>query len=166
MSGVPHPGPLPEGEGEHPSPAGRRWREATDEGSPSQDRALHGNLKLSPWLRGITLASHLALIAAVALRGGWGLPLILVAPLLLPLPGLLRGRDYTYAWSTMLVVFYVGGYLAAGYATPADKWTCFGIAGLAAIDFVSLNLYVKSRARERALAGLPGQTARSGAASH
>lgn len=111
-------------------------------------------MALSPWLRGITLASHLALIAAVALRSGGGLPLILVAPLLLPLPGLLRGRDYTFAWSTMLVVFYAGGYLAAGYATPADKWICFGIAGLAAIDFVGLNLYVKSRAREHAIATL------------
>lgn len=98
----------------------------------------------------ITVISHLALMAIIALRSGWGVPVLLVVPLLFPLPGLLRGRDYTFAWATMLLVFYVGGYLAAGHANPADKWACFGVAALAALEFVGLSVYVKARSKERA----------------
>lgn len=105
---------------------------------------------LSRWAYRLTVASHLALIAVIALRSGWDVPIILVLPLLFPLPGLLRGRDYTFAWATMLLVFYVGGYLAAGHANPADKWACFGVAALAALEFVSLSIYVKARSKERA----------------
>ncbi|TXI09234.1 MAG: DUF2069 domain-containing protein [Rhizobium sp.] len=105
---------------------------------------------LSRWAYYVTVASHLALTAVIAMRSGWGVAMILVLPLLIPLPGLLRGRDYTFAWATMLLVFYVGGYLAAGHANPADKWACFGVAALAALEFVSLSVYVKARSKERA----------------
>ncbi len=108
-------------------------------------------MPLSRWAYRLTVASHLALIVVIALRSGWGVPMLLVLPLLFPLPGLLRGRDYTFAWATMLLVFYVGGYLAAGHANPADKWACFGVAALAALEFVSLSVYVKVRSRERAV---------------
>ena len=114
---------------------------------------------LSRWAYRVTVASHLALIVVIALRSGWGVPMILVLPLLFPLPGLLRGRDYTFAWSTMLLVFYVGGYLAAGHANPAEKWACFGVAAVAALEFVSLSVYVKARSKERAY--LQAQTERS-----
>lgn len=113
----------------------------------------------------VTVASHLALMLIIAVRSGWGVPLLVAVPLLFPLPGLLRGRDYTFAWSTMLLVFYVGGYLAAGHANPADKWACFGVAALAALEFVALSIYVKARSRERAFLqaqsgqALPEQTA-------
>jgi len=124
-------------------------------------------MQLSLWARRVTVISHLALIAVIALRAGWGVPLSLVVPLLLPLPGLLRGRDYTFAWSTMLLVFYVGGYLAAGHANPAEKWACFGVAAIAALEFVSLSVYVKTRSKERAFAlAQSAQTAPSGGASH
>ncbi|MES2489825.1 MAG: DUF2069 domain-containing protein [Pseudomonadota bacterium] len=108
-------------------------------------------MQLSLWARRVTLLSHFLLIAAIVARNGYGVPMwLLVVPLLLPLPGLLRGRDYTFAWSTMLLVFYVGGYLAAGQANPAEKWICFGIAAIAALEFVSLSVYVKARSKERA----------------
>jgi uncharacterized membrane protein len=125
----------------------------------------------SLWARRVAVVSHLALIVVIALRAGWGVPLFLVLPLLFPLPGLLRGHDYTYAWSTMLLVFYVGGYLAAGHANPADKWACFGVAALAALEFVSLSVYVKARSKERtyikaqSAPAQPAQTAASGDAS-
>ena len=106
---------------------------------------------LSPWMQRLVLLSHLALIVAMT----WVNPpirvAVLVAPLLLPLPGLFKGRDYTYAWTTMLLAFYVGGWLAAGYYNPSQKWISFGIAACAAVDFAALNLFVKFRARERSL---------------
>lgn len=104
---------------------------------------------LSPWMQRLALLSHLALMAAMALVSPPVIALVLILPLLLPLPGLIRGRDYTHAWATMLLSFYVGGWLAAGYYNPAQKWISFGIAALAAVDFAALNLYVKFRARER-----------------
>lgn len=107
-------------------------------------------MHFSRWSRYITVVSHVALITIIAVRSGGGPSILLALPLLFPLPGLLRGRDYTYAWSTMLLVFYVGGYLSASYTNPAEKWTCIGIAALAALEFVSLSVYVKARSRERA----------------
>lgn len=103
---------------------------------------------LSPWMRRLALLSHLALMLALGLASPPVIALILILPLLLPLPGLFKGRDYTFAWATMLLAFYVGGWLAAGYYNPAQKWISFGIAALAAVDFAALNLYVKFRARE------------------
>lgn len=106
-------------------------------------------MPLSTRMRRLALASHLSLMAVLAWINVPVAAVILIAPLLLPLPGLLRGRAYTHAWATMLLTFYVGGYLAAGYFDPAHKWRCFGVALLAALDFVALNLYVKFLSRER-----------------
>lgn len=118
-------------------------------------------MPLSQVMRRTALVSHLLLMVVLALSNVPVAAVILVTPLLLPLPGLLRGRAYTHAWATMLLTFYVGGYLAAGYFDPAHKWRCFGIALLAAIDFVALNLFVKFLAREQAV--MRGQTAPAGA---
>lgn len=104
---------------------------------------------LSRWARGLAVVSHLLLIAGMALRAGFSPALLLAAPLLLPLPGILRGRTYTCAWASMLLCFYAAGYLAAGYADPAQKWACFALASLAALDFTGLVLYVRLLARER-----------------
>lgn len=106
-------------------------------------------MPLSTHMRRAALLSHFLLMVALALDNVPVIAAIVIAPLLLPLPGLLRARAYTHAWATMLLVFYVGGYLAAGYFDPAHKWRCFGIALLAAADFVALNLYVKFLSRER-----------------
>ena len=116
---------------------------------------------LSPWMQRLALLSQLALMVSMGLVSKPVIALLLIAPLLLPLPGLIKGRDYTHAWSTMLLTFYVGGWLAAGYYNPAQKWVSFGIAALAAVDFAALNLFVKFRARERS-----AQKVESAGASH
>lgn len=120
-------------------------------------------MKLSRWAYFAAIGSHLLLIVLMLVRDGFGASTLLVLPLLLPLPGLLRGREYTYGWASMLLTFYVGSYLASGYAEPAQKWAAFGIAAVAAIDFVSLALYVRLGQRERA--GSAARTAASDAAS-
>ena len=110
--------------------------------------------------RRAALALHFALMAAVVLDSRLGLGALLAAPLLFPLPGLLRGTAYTHAWASMLLSFYTGGYLSAAYARPDHKWISIGIAALAAAEFVSLVLSVRLRSR----ATSPAQTAASGAA--
>jgi len=104
---------------------------------------------LSSYARVVASVSHLLLIALmlIASRGGTGA--LLVLPLLLPIAGILRGRAYTYSWACMLVVFYAAGYLASGYAQPMHKWSAFGLASIAAVDFVALVLYVRLLAREK-----------------
>lgn len=107
---------------------------------------------------------HLALIVGVALRGASALGLVLAAVLCLPLPGILRARSYTFAWASMLVAFYVAGYLAAGYARPDQKLASFALGSIAALDFVCLMMFVRFTARARA-AALAVPAERSGGAA-
>lgn len=62
-----------------------------------------------------SIASLIALIALclawemrlAPLRPGGSALVFKVLPLLLPLPGILRGRRYTYQWASMLILLYL-----------------------------------------------------------
>jgi len=84
-------------------------------------------------------------LAVVAKFPGW----LLVLPLLLPLPGLWRGKPYTHAWCSMLIVFYVGGFMAEAWANPESATRAFALASLAAAEFIALVLYVRFAAVDR-----------------
>jgi uncharacterized membrane protein len=114
---------------------------------------------LSSYARIAALIAHAALLAA-QLAVGTTLAWLGAALLLLPLPGLWRGREYSYQWSSMLVAFYCALWLAEGWANSGGRLAAFAIAALAAASFVSQVLYVRLRGRER-LAPAAG----SGAAS-
>ena len=64
------------------------------------------------WTRGLAVASVLALIALGLAWELWLAPTgrgtlaLKVLPLLLPLPGLLRNRMYTYRWLSLMVWLY------------------------------------------------------------
>lgn len=100
-------------------------------------------------MHGASVLSHGLLMAVLLWRGLPDGPWWLALPLLLPVAGIVRGRDYTYAWASMLLAFYAAGYLSDGYARPEHRRAAFGIASVAAIEFVSLVMYVRFRARER-----------------
>lgn len=107
---------------------------------------------LSTYARICASATHLLLTCGlIAWSGSW-LGLLLAAVLLAPLPGLLRGREYTYAWGSLLLTFYSAGLLADGVATPAHKSIAWALAAVAAVEFCALTLYVRLRSRERAAA--------------
>lgn len=106
----------------------------------------------SVFARRVVLVAHALLILGVALRHPSALSVVIAAILLLPLAGLIRGRSYTFAWASMLVAFYVAGYLADGYARPDTRWSAFVLASIAAIDYVALMMFVRFTARERAAA--------------
>lgn len=102
---------------------------------------------LSLYAKGAGLAAHLLLTLALIAQGtalSWIAALLLVPPL----PGLVRGRLYTYQWASMLVVFYCAIWLAEGWFDPGRRAAAFAVAALAALDFVSLVLYVRLRNRE------------------
>ena len=87
------------------------------------------------------------------LRPGGSLLALKVLPLLLPLFGILRGRAYTFQWSSMLIL----AYLAEG---AVRAWSDRGISAqlalleilLACIFFFAAVSYVRSLPR----AGPPG----------
>lgn len=112
-------------------------------------------------VRRVALVAHGLLILGVALRDPSALSTVMAAILCLPLPGLWRGKPYTYAWSSMLIAFFVAGYLADGYARPATQLSAFAMASVAAIDFVAVMLFVRVNARETAAAAASASAART-----
>jgi uncharacterized membrane protein len=96
---------------------------------------------LSARLRLAVLALHAALLAGLPLAGGLT-GAVVALPLLAPAPGLWRGRPYTYAWCSMLIVFYV-----AGLVVDRRPLT-LALAAVAAFEFCALVLYVRARAVE------------------
>jgi len=99
------------------------------------------------WARRLALAAHLGLMAALPAAAG-AAGAVLALPLLAPLPGLWRGRPYTHAWASMLVLFYVGGFLMEAWARPHRAALSIALAALAAGEFCALLLYVRFRAAE------------------
>ena len=106
----------------------------------------------STWAQRITVIAHVVLLLGVLFRNPSPLSVLLALVLLTPLYGLLRGKTYTFAWASMLVAFFVAGYLAEGYARPESRGSAFALASVAALDYVALMMFVRFRARETAAA--------------
>lgn len=77
-----------------------------------------------------------AVIAPLRPGGSW---LILkVLPLLLPLPGILHGRRYTYQWSSMLILLYFAeGVVRAWSDAIPSAWCAAAELLLATLFFVA-----------------------------
>jgi uncharacterized membrane protein len=95
-------------------------------------------------LRALRLTASAALVALIALclawelwlaplRPGGSLVALKALPLVLPLPGILSGRRYTFQWSSMLIL----AYFAEG-ATRA--WADAGLSRTLALAEVALSL--------------------------
>lgn len=96
------------------------------------------------------LAMHVLLILLLPLWTQFSaLGFIAAAILLLPLRGIARGDTYTCGWASMLLTFYCGLFLADAYAHPQSQWPAFALSGVSALEFLSLVLFVRLRARER-----------------
>lgn len=78
------------------------------------------------------------------------LGVVSAAILLVPMRGIVRGNTYTCGWASMLLTFYCALLLADAYADTQDQAASFSLAALAALDFVSLVLFVRLRSRQRA----------------
>lgn len=109
------------------------------------------------WAWRVALGTHVALVAALPLLMGPALGLALAVPLLAALPGLWRGRAYTFGWCSMLVVFYVGAAVVATKTTPDLRVPWLVVSMVGAAEFVALVLYVRFLRvdRLRAEAALP-----------
>lgn len=108
----------------------------------------------SAQLRVMVLLTHCGLMAGLLLWSQSILGAMVAAVLLIPLPGLWQGRSYTYAWASLLLTFYCAALLAEGVAMPAKKAIAWSLAGIAALEFSALILYVRLQARARAAAAV------------
>ena len=102
---------------------------------------------LSARIRVAVLVAHAVLVVALPLAGG-GPGALLALPLLAPAPGLWRAQPYTYAWASMLVVFYVGAFLMEASTHAERRPVALALAFVAAFEFVALLLFVRFRAVE------------------
>lgn len=96
--------------------------------------------------RAVALGAWLVLVLSLLVwyRGQPWLALLVAAPLALPLPGLWRGRRYTYQWCSLLVLFYAGFGLTEAIATPAARLFAYVAASASALLFVACVLYTRS----------------------
>lgn len=107
-------------------------------------------------VRALSLASYLGLIAWTmawiillgdVAREHVSLWLLLFAgPLLLPLRGVLAGRDKALIWGALVSLLYVvhGGTVA--WSDPAQRWLGLVEAGLSLVYLVSASYFIRWRA--------------------
>ncbi len=70
--------------------------------------------------------------------GSWAMLLALGLPLLLPLPGMVRGRRRTYAWATLCLLPGLVYGLTEMVANPAARWPAAVVLFLCVVEFVAL----------------------------
>ncbi len=109
-------------------------------------------MKTSDFLHYLSIASLIALIGLCLAWEGWlaplrpgGSALVLKAlPLLAPLFGILRGKIYTYQWSSMLILLYfTEGLTRLLTDQGAAAWLAGGEMVLALTFFFSAIFYVR-----------------------
>ena len=120
-------------------------------------------------LRATRLVAVAATLALIALGLAWELWLaptgsgtlaIKVLPLLLPLPGLMRMRLYTYRWTSLLVWLYVaeGAVRATSERAPGSVLASAEVV-LAFVLFVACAVHVRARLRADAGAAATARAA-------
>lgn len=98
----------------------------------------------STWARRAVLALHGAILVLLPALGGM-LGGLVALPLLLPLRGLWQGRAYTFAWASLLLVFYAGAFVMEMASHPARAGPALVLAVLASLEFCALLLFVRLR---------------------
>lgn len=105
---------------------------------------MNQHLQIFPRIAAFSLISLIALCLAwemwlAPLRPGGSWLAIKVLPLLLPLPGILTGRRYTYKWTSLLVLAYVAeGAVRFASDSGASRWYALGELLIAATLFASV----------------------------
>jgi uncharacterized membrane protein len=110
--------------------------------------------------RAAALVGYVGLWCLLALWYGWLAPpahlpvatalALLLVPLAFPLPGLLTGKRYTYAWSSMLSLLYFAHGVSEAWTVPAER--AYGLLeiGLSLLWFTGAVVYVRLSRRRNA----------------
>ncbi len=85
-------------------------------------------------------------LALAPIKPGGSLLALKVAPLCLPLAGLLKNRMYTYRWVSLLVwIYFTEGVVRAWSDRPPGNWLALLEVGLCLALFVACALHVRLR---------------------
>ena len=108
-------------------------------------------------IRVLALASYLGLLGLMVIWQVWcqsnsefSLTFRLalwVAPLLFPLPGLLRGKPYTYAWTNFVLMWYYLHSLTMLYVAPEERGFAIAELLLTTGAFVGCTWYARRQGR-------------------
>ncbi|MDP3295246.1 MAG: DUF2069 domain-containing protein [Nevskia sp.] len=100
----------------------------------------------------VLIACHAVLIAGLWVWAGPITGAMLVLPLLLAVPGLLKAKRYTAGWMTLLISAYVAVLLSEAQAVPSRYDLAVLFSVIAAVEFAALVLFVRWSARENGVA--------------
>lgn len=105
------------------------------------------------WLHYGCIASLIALIFLTLAWEAWLAPtsrailIIKIVPLLLPLFGILRGKRYTYQWSSMLILLYFTEGVVRAYAERGIAAWLAGAEVLLAVVFYLCAIFYARNSR-------------------
>jgi len=92
------------------------------------------------------------------LRPGGSWLVLKALPLLLPLPGTLRGQAYTYRWAMLLILLYLAeGSVRAWSERGMSSYLAFAEAALALVFFCAAIAVVRAARKPRSAAKDPEQ---------
>jgi uncharacterized membrane protein len=77
--------------------------------------------------------------------------LLYIVPLLLPMPGLLKGKPYTHAWANFIALYYLIHACTVIYAIPAERLYGMIELGLVCALFIGCSMFARYRGRELGL---------------
>lgn len=110
----------------------------------------------------LTLLSYFGLLILLSLWFLWLAPsptipksfmlLFGVGPLLFPLRGLLYGKPYTFAWSSLLIMIYFIHGVVEAYAAPEERLLASIEIVLVCLFYIGAIFYPRRRNREMAAA--------------
>ncbi|MCK4950193.1 MAG: DUF2069 domain-containing protein, partial [Gammaproteobacteria bacterium] len=69
----------------------------------------------------------------------------LLTPLLFPLAGLLRGKRYTYVWTSYLSMIYFAHGIGEAYTLPDERWYAITEILLSIMLFAGALIYVRNK---------------------
>lgn len=103
--------------------------------------------------RGTALTGYFGLLCLLPLWYTWLAPsenmpayiplVFLVTPLLFPMIGLLRGKRYTYVWTSYLSLIYFAHGIGEVYTLPGERWYAVTEILLSIMLFAGALIYVR-----------------------
>ena len=108
--------------------------------------ALLGNIGLLAWVLiwQLYLSPHPHI-------NHFGLALAWAIPLLLILPGIIRGNPYTHAWANFILMFYFLHSLTLIYIDDGERWLASIELLITALAFTTNIIYARMRGQELGL---------------
>ena len=108
--------------------------------------ALLGNIGLLIWVLSwqLSLSPH-PHINYLAMASVWAIPLLLA------LPGIIRGNPYTHAWANFILMFYFLHALTLIYIDGGERWLASIELLITTLAFISNIIYARVRGQQLGL---------------